>query len=237
MSEWAPRRFYETATATEVDGGHGIALDGRRVMTPGKSPLVVPTRGLAEAIAEEWQAQGEKIDPNTMPFTRTANSAIEKVTPQRDAVAAMLADYGDSDLLCYRADQPDELVQRQSERWDPLLDWAATRFGARLEPRTGVIHAPQDPGALAALAREAHAFDAFELAAFHDLVSLTGSLVLGLAATDPEHDPEALWALSRLDESWQEELWGVDEEASDVAERKRAAFLHAHRFYRLCSGD
>ena len=182
MSEWAPRRFYEQATATEVKGGHGIALDGRRVMTPGKSPLVVPTRPLAEAIAAEWQAQDEKIDPNTMPFTRTANSAIEKVAPQRAEVAQMLAEYGDSDLLCYRADGPEALVERQAEQWDPMLDWAEATHGARLAPRAGIMHAPQDGAALDRLAARVHEMDAFELAAFHDLVSLTGSLVLGFAA-------------------------------------------------------
>lgn len=234
MSEWAPRRFYEQATATEVEGGHGIALDGRRVMTPGKSPLVVPTRPLAEAIAAEWQAQDEKIDPNTMPFTRTANSAIEKVAPQRAEVAQMLAEYGDSDLLCYRADGPEALVERQAEQWDPMLDWAEATHGARLAPRAGIMHAPQDGAALDRLAARVHEMDAFELAAFHDLVSLTGSLVLGLAATDPAQDPQHLWALSRLDESWQEEQWGVDEEAAEMAARKQAAFHHAHRFYTLC---
>ncbi|MBN9889650.1 ATP12 family chaperone protein [Salipiger abyssi] len=234
MSEWAPRRFYTDATAAPAEGGFGVFLDGRRVMTPGKSPLVVPTRALAEEIAAEWQAQEEKIDPGAMPFTRTANSAIEKVAPQREAVAQMLAEYGDADLLCYRAEEPEALVQRQAERWDPMLDWAETALGARLEPRTGLMHEAQDAGALETLAARAHLLDPFELAAFHDLVSLSGSLILGFAATGTEHDPEDLWALSRLDESWQEELWGVDEEAREMAAHKRAAFLHAHRFFALC---
>lgn len=233
MTEWAPRRFYEQATPTKAEGGHGIALDGRQVMTPGKSPLVVPNLALAEAIAAEWQAQGEKIDPGTMPFTRTANSAIEKVAPQKTAVAQMLADYGDSDLLCYRAEGPAELVQRQAERWDPMLDWAAATLGARLAPRVGVMHAPQDAQALKKLADLVHDLTEFELAGFHDLVAISGSLILGFAATDPAHDPEDLWALSRLDELWQEEIWGVDDEAQAMAAHKRAAFVHAHRFFAL----
>ncbi|GGG64766.1 ATPase [Salipiger pallidus] len=231
MSEWAPKRFYKDVTVIEAEGGFGVALDGRRVMTPGKSPLVVPARALAEIIATEWDAQAEKVDPTTMPFTRTANSAIEKVAPQREAVAAMLAEYGDSDLLCYRAETPDELAARQAERWDPMLDWAAAAHGGRLLPRTGIMHAPQDEAALSALAAPAFAMDPFELAAFHDLVALTGSLVLGLAASERTHDPEALWALSRLDEDWQAELWGVDEEAAEMAAHKRLAFLDAHRFF------
>ncbi len=237
MTEWAPRRFYEKASPTEVPGGHGIALDGRRVMTPGKSTLVVPTLPLAQAIADEWQAQGEKIDPTSMPFTRTANSAIEKVAPQKAAVAQMLAEYGDSDLLCYRAEDPPALVRRQAELWDPMLDWAADTLGARLVPRTGVMHAPQDPEALKKLAQRVHALGAFELAAFHDLVAIPGSLVLGLAATDPAHDPADLWTLSRLDELWQQETWGVDEEAEEMAAHKRDAFLHAHRFLGLARAD
>lgn len=234
MSEWTPRRFYKEATAEPAEGGFGVFLDGRRVMTPGKSPLVVPTQALADEIATEWRAQEEKIDPGAMPFTRTANSAIEKVAPQQAAVAQMLADYGDSDLLCYRAEEPDALVQRQAERWDPMLDWAEAALGARLAPRTGLMHAAQAPEALETLAARTHTLSAFELAAFHDLVSLSGSLILGFAATGAEHDPEDLWALSRLDESWQEELWGADEEAREMAALKRAAFLHAHRFFALC---
>ncbi|MCR8550938.1 ATPase [Salipiger sp. P9] len=234
MSEWAPRRFYKEASAAPAEGGFGVFLDGRRVMTPGKSPLVVPTQALADEIAAEWQAQDEKIDPTAMPFTRTANSAIEKVAPQRAAVAQMLAEYGDSDLLCYRADTPEDLVRHQAERWDPLLDWASETLGARLEPRAGIMHAPQDPAALETLSARAHDFDPFELAAFHDLVALSGSLILGFAATDPRHDPEHLWNLSRLDEDWQAERWGADEEAQEMAVHKRAAFLHAHRFFALC---
>ncbi|MBU2959827.1 ATPase [Citreicella sp. C3M06] len=237
MSEWAPRRFYKQATTSQTPEGHGIALDDRRVMTPGKRPLLVPTRALAEAIAAEWQAQGEKIDPQSMPFTRTANSAIEKVAPQKAAVADMLAEYGDSDLLCYRANEPEALVQRQAELWDPLLDWAEARFDARLQPRPGIMHAPQDAESLKKLAAQVHALSDFELAAFHDLVAISGSLILGLAATDPAHDPLHLWALSRLDESWQEETWGVDEEAQEMALHKQAAFLHAHHFFGLCKAD
>ncbi|EIE49419.1 ATP12 ATPase [Citreicella sp. 357] len=237
MSEWTPRRFYEQATPTETSSGYGIALDGHRVMTPGKSALVVPSRALAEAIAAEWQAQGEKIDPGSMPFTRTANSAIEKVAPQKDAVAQMLADYGDSDLLCYRAAEPDALVRRQADLWDPMLDWAAASLGARLVPVTGIMHAPQDAMALKNLADRVHRMTEFELAAFHDLVAVSGSLILGFAATGPDHDPDDLWSLSRLDECWQEETWGVDEEAQALALHKRAAFLHAHRFFVLSGAD
>ena len=234
MSEWALKRFWKAAEVAPVEGGHTVTLDGRSVKTPAKRLLTVPTEALAREIAAEWQAQGEKVDPAAMPFTRTANSALDKVSVQKDEVADLLAAYGDSDLLCYRADRPADLVARQAEVWDPLLDWAEATLGARLEPRQGVMHEAQDPQALARLARQVHALDAFRLAAFHDLVSLTGSLVLGFAAAHRLHDAATLWRMSRVDETWQEEQWGADEEATEVAERKAGEFAHAYRFFALC---
>ncbi|GGE17110.1 ATPase [Primorskyibacter flagellatus] len=231
MSEWAARRFWKAAAVTEGPEGFGIALDGRGVRTPAKAPLIVPTRALAEAIAAEWAAQGDTVDPRTMPATRGANAAIDKVAVQHAEVADMLAAYGDSDLLCYRADAPDELVARQAEGWDPMLDWAAETYGARLETRTGIMHDPQPASALARLAAEVHGMTAFELAAFHDLVSLSGSLVLGLAATRNAESAERLWDLSRIDEVWQAEQWGADEDAEQAAAVKRESFLNAKRFY------
>ncbi|SFE30981.1 ATP12 family chaperone protein [Roseivivax sediminis] len=237
MSEWAAKRFWTAAEAVAQGAGHSVELDGRAVKTPSKAPLVVPSRAMAEAVAAEWRAQGERIDPMSMPVTRGANAAIDRVRVQHAEVADMLADYGDSDLLCYRAEAPAELVSRQAAAWDPLLDWAGDTFGARLSPRTGIMHEAQDPEALARLRREVHALDAFDLTAFHDLVSLSGSLVIGLAAERGAHDPEALWAASRIDETWQEELWGADEEAADVAAKKRGAFLDAVRFLALARAE
>ncbi len=236
MSEWAMRRFWTRAEVAEADTGFTVTLDGRSVKTPAKALLAVPTRGLAEEIAAEWAAQVEKVDPATMPFTRMSNSALDKVAVQHAEVADMLAAYGDSDLLCYRADHPEELVLRQQTAWDPMLDWAADALGARLVPRTGIMHAPQDRAALEALSQKVHALSDFELAAFHDLVSLTGSLILGFAAIAETDRPEEIWALSRVDETWQEEQWGFDEEARDIAELKRQAFVHAFRFHGLATG-
>lgn len=232
MNDWAPKRFWQDASVVEAEEGFEIRLDARPVKTPAKAPLILPSRALADAVAAEWQAQEERIDPRLMPATRSANAAIDKVRPQQAEVAAMLAAYGDSDLLCYRADGPAELVARQAEGWDPMLDWAAATFDARLEPRTGVMHVPQEPDALARLARAVDRLDAFELAAFHDLVSLTGSLVLGLAA-ERGRDAETVWQLSRIDETWQAELWGADDEAERVAQEKRSDFNHAVRFLAL----
>jgi chaperone required for assembly of F1-ATPase len=217
-----------------VEGGFAVQLDARPVRTPLKSPLVVPTLALAEAIAAEWQAQAAKVDPETMPFTRTANSAIDKVAPQVPLVAEMLAAYGASDLLCYRAEGPADLVARQAEAWDPLLLWAEGTLAAPLVTAAGVMHIPQPPGSLALLRREVDLLSSFQLAAFHDLVAISGSLVLALAVTRERLTAETAWRLSRIDEDWQAGLWGEDGEAVDVAARKQAAFLQADRFYRLC---
>ena len=237
MSEWKAKRFWKSASVVEAERGFAVELDGRGVKTPAKQPLHLPTRSMAEAIAVEWDAQEGIINPHTMPVTKTANAAIDKVMVQHAEVADMLAAYGDSDLLCYRADTPEELVARQNEHWDPMLDWAEEALGVRLLPRTGVMHIPQDEKAVAVLRDRTHALDPFELAAFHDLVSLSGSLVLGFAAAHGARPVEMLWDTSRLDELWQEEQWGEDEDATALAAIKRAAFLHAVRMFGLAQKD
>ncbi|WP_291737989.1 ATP12 family chaperone protein [Leisingera sp. F5] len=231
MSGWAQKRFWKDVTVAQTEDGFAVELDGRRVKTPAKAPLAVPTRAMGDAIAAEWDAQTESVDPGTMPCTRSANAAIDKVTHQHSEVAAMLAEYGDSDLLCYRADAPVELTLRQAQEWDPALDWAAGALGVRLQPRTGILHQPQETAALSALADKVHAMTAFQLAAFHDLVGISGSLILGFAAAQGWRSADEIWQLSRLDERWQEEQWGVDEDAQAAAEVKRQEFLHAKRFY------
>lgn len=233
MSEWAVKRFWSEARVTDADAGYAVALDGRLVKTPAKAALVLPTRALGQAIADEWNAVDEQIDPLKMPMTRSANAAIDKVALQRSDVADMIAGYGDTDLLCYRATTPQELVLRQSEEWDPLLDWADSALGARLIPVAGVMYQAQAPAALKKLGDEVHALDDFALTALHDLVALSGSLVIGLAALQDWQSPEDLWDISRLDEMWQAEIWGADDEAEATAAVKRAAFLHAKQFYAL----
>lgn len=236
MSEWAAKRFWTAAEATDTGDGHGIALDGRAVRTPAKAPLVVPTRALARAVAAEWDAVEERIDPSAMPMTRASNAAIDKVAHQHAAVADAIAAYGETDLLCYRADSPQELVLRQAEEWDPLLDWAETALGARLRPVAGVMPVQQDAAALRALGARVHAQDVFALTALYDLTALSGSLVIGLAALEGAQDLDTLWKTSRLDEAWQAELWGADAEAEAEAAIKRAAFLNAGEFF-LLAGD
>ena len=233
-SDWKAKRFWKEVTVEEDAGGFAVRLDGRAVKTPAKRGVIMPTRAMAEQVAAEWEAQEKEILPDTMPATRTVNSAIDKVATQHAEVADMLAAYGDSDLLCYRADHPEALVARQAALWDPVLDWGAGALGARLEPRSGVIHQPQDAHALNVLRDRTHALNAFELAAFHDLVSLTGSLILGFAAAEQAFEAQEIWAWSRLDEQWQIEQWGRDEEAEALAEARKASFLHACRMFTLC---
>ncbi len=233
MSEWKAKRFWKEATTAPADGGWQVLLDGRPVRTPAKAPLILPTQALAQALAAEWQAQEERIDPGTMPITRTANSALDKVAGQRAEVAAMLAEYGGSELLCYRAERPVELIARQTSEWDPLLDWAEERYGARLVTVQGVMPIAQDAAALERLSAPVHAMDPFALAAFHDLVALSGSLVLALAVIEGRIEAQEAWRLSRLDEDWQIEQWGADEEAEAMARVKRAAFDDAARFWAL----
>jgi len=233
MSGWKAKRFWKEANVVPDAAGYTVELDGRPVRTPAKAALSLPTRAMAEAVAAEWDAQEDEVRPDTMPVTRAANAAIDKVRVQFDEVAKMIADYGDSDLLCYRAEEPQELVRRQAEAWDPLLEWAERRHGSRLVPVTGVIHAPQEAQALRALARQVEAMDPFRLTALHDLVALSGSLVIGLAAVEDFADMATLWRVSRIDETWQEERWGVDEEARAKAAAKENEFFAAKRFHDL----
>ncbi|PRY22981.1 chaperone required for assembly of F1-ATPase [Aliiruegeria haliotis] len=233
MAEWKVKRFWKQASAVKAEDGWAIALDGRQVRTPAKALLVVPSLPLAEAIAAEWDAQEEQIDPLSMPLTRSANAAIDKVGPQFSEVAELIAAYGDTDLCCYRAEGPERLCARQAEAWNPLLDWARVAIGVELVATVGVIPTAQATESLERLRKEVAAQDAFTVTALHDLVSLSGSLLIGLAALQGAFPVEDLWFRSRIDETFQEGEWGVDDEAAADATRKRDAFLHAARFLEL----
>lgn len=230
---WVAKRFWSTVEVEPVAGGYGLRLDAKPLKTPGKAPFVVPGATLAAAVAAEWRAQQGVIRPQAMPFTRAANSAIDKVRVQQAEVVAIVAAYGGSDLLCYRALGPEPLVARQAAAWDPLLAWAAS-IGAPLRAVAGVMHIAQAEPSLACLSRRVAALDAFVLTGFHDLVAISGSLVIGLAVLDGMDDPERLWAWSRIDEAWQAEVWGADAEAEAAAALKQTDFLQAARFCRLC---
>lgn len=231
MSGWVKKRFWTDAIVVSADDGFTVTLDGRSLKTPAKAPLLVPTHAIADMIANEWRAQGDVIKPETMPATRAANAAIDKVRGQKAEVSEIITAYGDSDLVCYRAEAPKELLDREAQVWDPLIDWAAHRYGTRPLTYTGVMHAPQPAALLSSLRADVDRLNAFELTAFHDLVSMSGSLIIGLATLDQFATPQDLWAASRVDEDWQIEQWGADEEASALAAGREKAFLDAAQFY------
>ena len=220
-----PKRFYQDASVDAVDvvgGGFAVLLDGRGIKTPGRAPLSLPTRALAEAVAEEWQAQEDEIDLEAMWLTKLANTALDRVGPRRGEIEAEILNFAGTDLLCYRAEYPEALRKLQAEKWNPLLDWAATRFGARLAVTEGILPVAQDDAALAQLADAIDAVAVFPLTGLHNAVSLMGSLVLGLALLERQIDGEAGFELAHLDERWQESQWGQDSEALERLTRRRA---------------
>lgn len=232
MTEWKRKRFWDEVSIGQTEDGFSILLDGRPVRTPGKALMALPTEALAEAVADEWRAQEGAVRPDTMPLTRRANSAIEKVAAAHEGVVGVVAAYGGSDLLCYRAAAPQELVTRQ-RAWDGPLDWAADRYGVRLRVTEGVMPVAQDAAALDRLAAEVRGHDAFALTGLHDLVSLTGSLVLGLAVAENHLEAAEAWALSRIDEAFQAEQWGGDSEAEAAGRRAQQTFMDAKTFLDL----
>jgi chaperone required for assembly of F1-ATPase len=234
MSGWAAKRFWTLATAVETDAGFTVHLDAKPVRTPAKSAFTLPTLAMAQAAADEWQAQTAKVRPETMPITRMANSAIDKVTPLHAAVVAEVAGFGATDLLCYRATYPQALIDRQAAIWDPVLHWSATALNAPLLTTQGVISVAQPQASLDALTARVQALDPFRLMALHDLVAISGSLVLGLAVTAGKLTTTEAWDACRIDENWQAEQWGEDAEAAQHAQLRKAAFLQADRFSALC---
>jgi chaperone required for assembly of F1-ATPase len=223
------KRVYEKAAVADVEGGWAITLDGR----PLRPPLVLPTRALAAAVAGEWNAQGEAMEPATMPLTRLASTARDRVEGNREAVIDEISAYGASDLLCYRAEHPQALVRRQAETWQPLLDWAARRYDAPLVVTGGVLPVTQNPQSLAALRAAVAAYDAFALAGLHAATTASGSLILALALATGQLDAAAVAAASQLDESYQAEKWGQDAEAEERLASLRAQLSDAEKFLGL----
>jgi chaperone required for assembly of F1-ATPase len=219
----APRRkrVYTSAGVVEAPDGFQITLDGKPIRTPSGRTVTVPTREIAAAIAAEWEAQGEFIDPLTMPLTRFANSVVEAVVDRVDAVIEDAAKYFQSDLLFYRAGHPDALIAREAKHWDPVLFWAADTLGAHFILTEGIMHVRQ-PDAAVAAARAALPGDPWSIAAFHVITTLTGSALLALALLKGVLDADAVWAAAHVDEDWNREQWGVDEE---VAARRAARLI------------
>jgi chaperone required for assembly of F1-ATPase len=214
------KRFYKTVSVAPADGGFAVLLDGKPIQTPARAKLVLPSEALAQAIAAEWDNQGEEVVATTMPLLRLANTVIDGVAAHRADVIAAILRFGENDLLCYRAHQPPQLADRQRAGWDPLLEWVAQRYRAQFKITVGLDHVDQAPEALAALRQALEGFDAFALGGLHVIASITGSLMLALAVAEGFITGADAFALSRIDESYQAEKWGEDAEAA-----KRAAAL------------
>ena len=223
------KRFYKEVT---VQGG-AILLDGRPVKTPARAFLVLPSALLAEAVAKEWRTQGETIDPRAMPLTGLSNAAIDRVAPDPAGFARPIAAYAESDLLCYRAEAPADLVARQAQEWDPLLDWARGRYDVHFTVTTGIIHAPQPSATVARLGEVLIAQNAFTLAAMSPLVTIGGSLVTALALVENAIGVDRAFDVTHLDELWQAERWGEDKLALEARAARRRDFMAAAEMVKL----
>ena len=229
------KRFWKDVAVEPGQEGWAVKLDGRPVKTPARAALAVPSEVLAEAIAEEWRAVDETIDPRAMPLTGLANAAIDRVAPDPSAFASKLAEYAEGDLACYRAEGPSALVARQETSWDPLLAWARRRYDVDFVTTFGLMHVAQPPATVERLSHAVAALDPFRLAGLSPLVTIGGSLVAALAVLENAITPEEAWEAVSVDDRWQFEQWGADAEAQTAMENRRRDFLAAARFLDLLS--
>jgi chaperone required for assembly of F1-ATPase len=227
------RRFWKEVAVEPDEDGWTIKLDGRPVKTPARAALVVPTPALAEAIADEWQEAGEKVDPRAMPLTGLANAAIDRVAPDKDAFVEGLARYAEADLTCYRVEGPQPLIDRQERSWDPLLGWARRRYDVDFTTTAGLRPGAQPGATVERLSHAIATLDPFRLAALSSLVTIGGSLVAALAVLEKTMTAEQAWDAVSVDERWQLEQWGSDEEAEAALDNRRRDFLAAARFLEL----
>jgi len=225
------KRFYKEAGTEAAEGGFHVTLDGRPIRTPSGRVVVIPVKDLAEAIAAEWQGQGDTIAPATMPLTRFANSVIQSVVDRTELVREDIAKYLQSDLVFYRAGHPDALVAREAEHWDPVLDWARDTLGAHFILSEGIVHVTQPEAAVHA-ARDALPTGPWSVASAHVVTTLTGSALLALALTHGVRDPDQVWAAAHVDEDWNVEQWGADEEAMSRRAARKVDFDAAVRILR-----
>lgn len=229
------RRFYKLVSVDVAGDRFQILLDGRPVKTPGKNAMLLATKALAEAVSQEWSAQGEKIDPLTMPLTQIACTSIDRVGPNRTDVVAQLVKYAESDLLCYRAQSPQDLVQRQAEAWQPILDWANAELGAEFKVTDGIIAEEQPADVLEAVRLRAETFDDHQLASVSVIAQACSSIVIALGVAAGRVSPEDACAASQLDEAFQSELWGQDREAEDRLRALRDDIYAAAQYLTLHS--
>ncbi len=229
------KRFYKTVAVADAGpaAGFSVTLDGRTIKTPARADMILSNRGLAAAVADEWDGQGEAVEPAAMPLTGLVWSAIDVVRPNRARVIEDISAFAAHDLVCYRAEGPADLTARQQEHWQPLIDWAARAFDAPLKVTSGVLPVAQPEGSLAALRRAVEAKGDFDLTALGSAVTATGSLVIGLALSAGEVDAEAAFAAAQLDESYQIERWGDDPEAVRRRDAIKSDLDAAARFMAL----
>jgi chaperone required for assembly of F1-ATPase len=228
------KRFYRSAAVEEQKaGGFAVTLDGRTIKTPAGRQLALPTRALAEAIAAEWNAQGETIAPSSLPLTKLANTAIDGVADRKMEVADDILKYAATDLVCYRAAYPEELAALQANAWDPILSWISGRYRAPLFTGSGIAHIAQPASSLEALRGAIVSLSPFKLAALHVITALTGSALIALAHNDGHLDADAAWAAAHTDEAWQAQAWGEDFEAAQRLKARREEFDAASRFFSL----
>lgn len=227
------KRFYKQARAVESQDGFGIELDGKALKSPAKAPLILPSRTLAEAVASEWQSQEDRVVPDTMPMMSFVSTAIDRVVPQHQAVAAEITAFAGSDLLCYRAEHPPELAAEQTEKWQPVLDWAQVRFDVLFVTTCGVMPVSQNNATLMVLGRHVAGYNSFRLTGLHALTTIYGSMVLALAAAEGEMSAVDAFQLSQIDEDYQARLWGRDEEAENRRQRLLREVTVAERYFSL----
>lgn len=225
-----PKRFYKSVT---VGPDLQVLLDGRPVKTPMKAVLSLPSAPLAQAVADEWQAQVEVIDPHSMPLTKLANTAIDRAGPHAKAIRDDLLAYAANDLVFYRVSQPEDLVERQDQLWNPVLDWARESLAARFEVTDGLSHKTQPPEALQAISRRLQGLDPAALVGLHNMTTLSGSLLLALMASEGVLSPAQAWQAATVEEAYQAEKWGQDSEALDRDRLRAAEFTHSANFVNL----
>lgn len=224
------RRFWKDVAVEPEQDGWAVRLDGRPVRTPARATFAVPTRALADAVAEEWRGADQEVDPRAMPLTGLANAAIDRVAPDKAAFAAGLARYAEADLACYRSEWPPDLVERQQAAWDALLAWARRRYDVDFATTSGLMHVPQPPGTVERLAQAVAELDAFRLAGLAPLVTVGGSLIAALAVLERAMTVDGAWQAVSVDDRWQLEKWGSDPEAELTLDNRRSDFLAAAHF-------
>ena len=230
MTGWEKKRTWVNTTVKPRGLSFGILLDDEFLQTPKKNKVLLPTRELAQKVAKEWRQQKEIIDPTKMPYTRLANSALDTVKESFDTVVADVLHYGDTDLVCYRADSPEDLVKLQNKHWDPILDWAKNQFKIEVKITNGINYKAQDPVQLRKLSREISSYNFFTLTGFYDLVTISGSLLIALAVYYSHVSLKRGFDISFLDEDWQRKKWGQDEESIKNRANKFREFQIAYRF-------